>query len=801
MQTVCFSLLLLLSAVNLTEFNVPKYSETMYTAHVHNLTCHRIEVANTTTSITSAGWIVRTDPTLNVSCRTNFDVMTYSGDLVFDLTFDAPTEIELSTTTLSDCTTSESVLRKCSTHVIVNDMHLEPPSTFLDFIIARIRSSVSGIIENDLCKKAIPRLQAKLANHTVEPPHPPPPLVPGAERLLDTPLFRAILHIVSALPAMHDIEVETNVVGDPTMRLAFDFPRGKTVHVEGDINDPDTVPSVLPEEPISTWIAIARSFLKNHSFNLHQSLVIPELAGSVSGLVADTWLPIDTRSSIEVSFHGLHCLNDTYNCSVDATGGITVDNVRIATMGDVGRLFTNFVNPDLAEQLNTWLTTFTQNRSVTDDQNRSRFIIPMKARAVAHPVPPRWVLIALGVGCLAVGAFVLGCGVVRQMRSPVRCTRTGEPLSLRRVVVEDAILCVAVCGCAVAFAWSNVTTAASVVIGSELEIYAFSLMNTAEDLWSAGLKPLSVCVFLFSGVYPYFKLISMVVFSVVLQRPDAAVLHLIDYIGKFSFLDTFVLLIMVNGLEVAGIADIYIGPSFYIFLAATVGSIATGNYVTQIWRRHTTLRQHRCPSRRSTTTETSDATAPLLSTTDVIHAPAVEAREDGDAESTVAALLFVTSKARLMHSATVMVVVLCSVPVWIRPCLSYTLGGVAPLITDSYKSFDLFQLSSATSWVCFAVTCFTVLVAPCLYVVCIPTASWLSSWCAGDAFVVACVAGLLQLNQFVQFILGPGMEDVYVAHAGLLWPLLPLAVGSVVVWWCVLRDTSVLHEIEKNDAD
>ena len=88
----------------------------------------------------------------------------------------------------------------------------------------------------------------------------------------------------------------------------------------------------------------------------------------------------------------------------------------------------------------------------------------------------------------------------------------------------------------------------------------------------------------------------------------------------------------------------------------------------------------------------------------------------------------------------------------------------------------------------FAVSLFTILVAPSLFALMPRRGRFLASWCAADVFVVACVAGLLQLHQFITFVLGEGMDDIYTAHATLQWPMLPLAVASLVVWYLIIKD-------------
>lgn len=116
-------------------------------------------------------------------------------------------------------------------------------------------------------------------------------------------------------------------------------------------------------------------------------------------------------------------------------------------------------------------------------------------------------------------------------------------------------------------------------------------MNTVHDLWFGGLKPLSVLVMLFSGIYPYFKLFCMLLCTVILHCPDSRILKIIDLMGKYSFIDIFVMLIMVSGMCVDNIATIIMRPSFFLFVAATTASIIAGNYGVDLWRIKTSIRR------------------------------------------------------------------------------------------------------------------------------------------------------------------------------------------------------------------
>ena len=133
------------------------------------------------------------------------------------------------------------------------------------------------------------------------------------------------------------------------------------------------------------------------------------------------------------------------------------------------------------------------------------------------------------------------CHVYSASRHHIACHgATGQPV--HSVIITEDSTVIACFGTMYLFVWSNCTTAAVVIVGKELPMYGFSLANTVHDLWQAGLYPLSFFVCLFSGVYPYAKLLCIVVYSVILQQPQSRVVRMVDVLGKFSFLDSFVMM-------------------------------------------------------------------------------------------------------------------------------------------------------------------------------------------------------------------------------------------------------------------
>lgn len=69
-------------------------------------------------------------------------------------------------------------------------------------------------------------------------------------------------------------------------------------------------------------------------------------------------------------------------------------------------------------------------------------------------------------------------------------------------------------------------------------------------MWTAGIYPLSILILLFSGVWPYLKLVLLLVCWVTpLQylgfKYRERILIVLDTLGKYSLLDSYVMVMMI----------------------------------------------------------------------------------------------------------------------------------------------------------------------------------------------------------------------------------------------------------------
>lgn len=814
----CLTLALAVPSVLLTDVRDPSFSQVHFGAHLHNLTCASVSVDGAAATFTPTLSAVHLRGAASVSCVTEFDYASYSGHMHFDIDVSPSLAAVESTVARADgeekCTATASVTGECEVDVQVHKLYLDPPNAFLNFILKQMRHSIEEEGEKYVCGVQAPRYAELLMNKTLDVPEaitwdPADNLT----RVEDSPLYRGIATLVGRtgfnLDARYPIggQLTTTLPQDKTLNFTVDVnaatadsssSSGRGLDSDSNLeSDSSGTFQIFPSIPN----ILLELFLQRHIV-LNVSIAAPSFSGVVKQLSGYVSIPENCSAdfSMDVLLRQFQC-DDTptnmFRCHVPRNGGFGLLNVRLAPSAashdsDFLQVFTNLLAPSLIvpalqAAVDSLLSPPDSDDASTEGSD-GLFLIPAPAPFAVRITPPRAaifsyitttmavVYLLMGRGCYKLGsreAHADGAGT-EDVRAPGTVIEAGGGPSPAPALnneeahgaqsaaapmsgaVEDALLIAAVMLCAGAFAWSNGTTAARVIIGGEIPFYAFSLLQTVAALWGAGLRVLSVAVFLFSCVYPYVKLASILFFTVVLHRPESAVLRVIDYIGKYSFIDTFVMLIMVSGMSVEGVARVEMLPPFYVFVVATISSIAIGNYATTLWRRGDRVKM---ASRAEERSEEEQAAAP-------------DAQCSPDSQWRTWRYVALPSFA---------VVLLCTGLAYSFDCLEYRLGGLAPLMTAPTRAISLDDLR-AIDPLCGVVVVMTLLVAPCLYTLCYPRFQFLASWCAGDVLLLACVASLLQLNQFVQFVTGDKLEGLYSSNAVLLWPLLPLLVSSLVVW-------------------
>jgi hypothetical protein len=134
--------------------------------------------------------------------------------------------------------------------------------------------------------------------------------------------------------------------------------------------------------------------------------------------------------------------------------------------------------------------------------------------------------------------------------------------------------------------------------------FSFSLGSTIAGMYHAGVYMLMIIILIFSGIWPYAKLLLMLVAwilppSMLSPAERGSLLVWLDILGKYSLVDSFVLILFMVGfcmhLELSTVysttttfrLDLYVEPQygFYCFVMATVLSLLVGHVILYCHRR------------------------------------------------------------------------------------------------------------------------------------------------------------------------------------------------------------------------
>ena len=157
------------------------------------------------------------------------------------------------------------------------------------------------------------------------------------------------------------------------------------------------------------------------------------------------------------------------------------------------------------------------------------------------------------------------------------------------------------------FAFSNRTTGASVSLVISvakhdvlnMNLFDFSLINTTREMWNAQVYALSLLVAVWSGIWPYVKILLMFLAWYAppkyLARPHRRrLLLMMDVLGKWALIDLF----LMNMMEVAFrfhlstlsiIVDVQVTPEIglFSFITAVAFSLAS-NTIILVYHRNAT---------------------------------------------------------------------------------------------------------------------------------------------------------------------------------------------------------------------
>ena len=355
-------------------------------------------------------------------------------------------------------------------------------------------------------------------------------------------------------------------------------------------------------------------------------------------------------------------------------------------------------------------------------------------------------------------------------------------------------------------------------------LFDFGLANTIRDMWFAGVYPLAILIAFFSGAWPYVKLVLMFAAwslppLVLPVRPRESILRVVDALGKWSLIDSYVMTLMLVAFRYhivipapAGAAappsyiDVIVDArlGFVLFVLATMLSLVLGHVILAL-HRSTEARYARTTT--TTTTTTSSGGAAVTYTDRDMDAEEQARRRVAlrtvafpglskplDVLLQVLVAVFLVATIALVCygiSAQSLVFDVRGLVGWL-----FELMGVDPRREYSLLEMGAHVLSSAanpssfTAILIVVIFFATAVVFPLLHLL-VLIVLWLAplslaaqrrvyvlvevlnAWSALDVYVIACIAALLQLRQFALWIVGDSCDFINPLIKKYLAPVVP----------------------------
>ena len=352
----------------------------------------------------------------------------------------------------------------------------------------------------------------------------------------------------------------------------------------------------------------------------------------------------------------------------------------------------------------------------------------------------------------------------------------------------------AICLTIAAFVSSNSGTGCSVFVVFQLgrriqvpSLFDFGLVNSVRDMWKAGSWVLSLLVAIFSGFWPYAKLVLMLISfclpaSILPHKSREKILLILDATGKFSILDTYVMIMMLVAFQFhinlpisnkslapdGSVFDVFIYAAygFVTLITATLVSLTLSHIITHL---HRNLDKH------------------------------PDENTGENAESYKSVMSFAKTKCigdtpfRIIISFTLIITLGFVIAGSITECFSFYFHGLAGyglnlLNISSHREFSILDLGLNVpkayenpkageiifTQVIYFITVLAMplaflLVCGILWFVPMPRkaqmilysiAEILNAWSCIDVFVIALVASLTEIEQFTKFIVGDRCESI-----------------------------------------
>ena len=357
-----------------------------------------------------------------------------------------------------------------------------------------------------------------------------------------------------------------------------------------------------------------------------------------------------------------------------------------------------------------------------------------------------------------------------------------------RIFIPLAIICTIAL-----FISSNSGTGASVYIAFQIgrriqipSLFDFGLINSVRDMWKAGAYILSVFVAVFSGIWPYLKLLLMIISfvlptSLYSERKRAKILRILDATGKWSILDSYVMTLMLVAFHFhiefpttepseakESLIDVFVKAAygFFTLILGTIISLFLSHIITFL---HKSLDEH--PDQNKG--EKAESYTALISFAENKYLGKKLFR------TLISILLFLTLGLVLVGSN------ITSFSFYFHGLAGYALDLFGILPHRDYSVIELgFQVPDAAeipndfviryTQVIFFLTVFVMPVAMLLTVIFVwfvplprktqkffyAIIEILNAWSCLDVFVLAIIAAITEIGTFTEFIVGDKCDDI-----------------------------------------
>ena len=349
-------------------------------------------------------------------------------------------------------------------------------------------------------------------------------------------------------------------------------------------------------------------------------------------------------------------------------------------------------------------------------------------------------------------------------------------------------------------------------------LFDFGLVNTIRDMWSAGVYPLAILIAFFSGAWPYIKLILMLASwvlppRVLPLRPRETILRVVDALGKWSLIDSYVMTLMLVAFRyhivfpVADPADPNGPPPSYVdvivdarvgfvlFVLATMLSLVLGHVILAIHRANEEALADAAAAAASNASVGRDGNV----NADVVTYSGEDMENEALARTKIAlrSVAFKGSKEDTFMQVFIAVLLVVSVALVCYgisiQSLAYDVRGLVGWLFElmhierrtEYSLVDMgahvlsssANPSSFTAILIVVIFFATAVVFPLVHLV-VLIFLWLApltlkaqrrifvlmevlnAWSALDVYVVSCLAALLQLRQFALWIVGDSCDFI-----------------------------------------